>query len=122
MMLTWRRGSISGWQGFINVDGTTYNWMGAAPGPATVTQTSYSYTSTKSIFVMNVNGKVEMTITFLSPVYPDDLGRQSITFTYLDVAVASLDGASHKVKLYADVTGGKYSDCALILAQDLNLY
>lgn len=101
------------------MDGTTYNWMGAAPGPAAVTQTSYSYTSTKSIFVMNVGGKVQMTITFLSPVYPDDLGRQSITFTYLDVAVASLDGASHNVKLYADVSAGESPDCALILAQYL---
>lgn len=56
---------------------------------------------------MNVDGKVQMTITFLSPVYPDDLGRQSITFTYLNVEVASLDGASHKVQLYADVSAGE---------------
>ena len=56
---------------------------------------------------MNVGDKVEMNITFLSPVTPNDLKRQSLTFSYLDVAVHSLDGDSHDVQLYTDVSGGK---------------
>lgn len=56
---------------------------------------------------MNVGGKVEMNITFLSPVTPSDLKRQSLVFSYLDVGVHSLDGASHDVQLYADVSAGK---------------
>ncbi|KAI1642454.1 glutaminase GtaA [Daldinia loculata] len=95
---------ITGWAGFIRVDGKAYNWLGAPPGADVVDQTEFSYTSTRSTFVMNVGGKVEMNITFLSPVTPSDLKRQSLVFSYLDVGVHSLDGASHDVQLYADVS------------------
>ncbi|KAI0881842.1 glutaminase A [Annulohypoxylon maeteangense] len=95
---------ITGWAGFIRVDGKAYNWLGAPPGADLVDQTEFSYTSTRSSFVMSVGGKVEMNITFLTPVTPNDLKRQSLVFSYLDVAVSSLDGASHDVQLYADVS------------------
>ncbi|KAI1463944.1 glutaminase GtaA [Daldinia caldariorum] len=95
---------ITGWAGFIRVDGKAYNWLGAPPGADVVDQTEFSYTSTRSTFVMNVGGKVEMNITFLSPVTPTDLKRQSLVFSYLDVGVHSLDDASHDVQLYADVS------------------
>ncbi|KAI1103178.1 glutaminase A [Jackrogersella minutella] len=95
---------VTGWAGFIRVDGTAYNWLGAPGGADLVDQTEFSYTSTRSTFVMSVGGKVEMNITFLSPVTPNDLKRQSLVFSYLEVAVSSLDGASHDVQLYADVS------------------
>ncbi|KAI1443276.1 glutaminase A [Annulohypoxylon stygium] len=95
---------ITGWAGFIRVDGTAYNWLGAPPGADLVNQTEFSYTSTRSSFVMNVADKVEMNITFLTPVTPNDLKRQSLVFSYLEVAVSSLDGATHDVQLYADVS------------------
>ena len=102
------RGQILGWTGLIRVDGTTYTWMGApAPSPTLVSQTAYEYTSTRSTFIMDVGGLVTMNITFLSPVNPTDLKRQSLTFSYVDVVVTSSDGASHDVKLYADITAGK---------------
>ena len=56
---------------------------------------------------MDVAGVVEMNITFLSPVTPTDLTRQSLTFSYVDVSVTSSDGASHDVQLYTDITAGK---------------
>ncbi len=90
----------------IRVDGTTYTWMGN-PGPASVTQTAFEYTSTKSVFTMDVGGKIEMNITFLSPITPEDQKRQSLIFSYLDVEVQSVDGASHDVQLYADISAGK---------------
>lgn len=98
-------GQINGWQGFVSVDGTVFNWMGGAAGPEPVTQTAFSYTSTKSIFTFDVDGKVEMTVTFLSPVYPDDLVRQSLQFSYVDVKVKSSDGSSHSVQVYMDISG-----------------
>jgi hypothetical protein len=58
---------------------------------------------------MNVGGLVEMNITFLSPLTPGDHKRQSLIFTYLDVAVQSLDGNSHDVQLYTDISAGKAS-------------
>ncbi|KAI1500769.1 glutaminase GtaA [Biscogniauxia marginata] len=95
---------ITGWQGFVRVDGTPYAWLGAAPGADLVDQTSFEYTSTRSTFVLSVAGKVELNVTFLSPVTPSDLRRQSLTFSYLDVGMHSIDGASHDVQLYADVS------------------
>jgi hypothetical protein len=57
---------------------------------------------------MNVGGKVKMVITFLSPVTPNDLKRQSLTLSYLHVAVSSLDGQNHNVQLYTDISAGKF--------------
>ncbi|CAK7201673.1 hypothetical protein SEUCBS139899_004382 [Sporothrix eucalyptigena] len=96
---------ITGWQGFIRVDNVTYNWMGGAPGPSPVNQTSFEYTSTKSIFTFDVDGKVTLTATFLSPIHPNDLVRQSMQFSYLQAAVESSDGAAHDVQIYSDVSG-----------------
>lgn len=100
------RGNILGWQGLVAVDGVTYNWMGGAPGPAPVNQLSLEYTSTRSIFTFDVAGKVLMTVTFLSPVYPDDMARQSQQFSYISAKAKSSDGAPHHVQVYMDVSGG----------------
>ncbi|KAI1186805.1 glutaminase GtaA [Nemania serpens] len=96
---------ITAWTGMIRVDNTTYQWMGALANSQNVDQIAFSYTSTRSNFVMDVGGKVGMNITFLSPVTPTDLKRQSLIFSYLDVGVYSIDGANHDVQLYADVSG-----------------
>ncbi|UNI21178.1 hypothetical protein JDV02_007190 [Purpureocillium takamizusanense] len=80
--------------------------MGDAPGAeALVNQTSLKYTSTRSIFTFNVVNKVQMTVEFLSPVYPDDLRRQSVTSSYINVSVKSIDGKTHSVQIYSDVSG-----------------
>ena len=62
---------------------------------------------------MNVGGLVEMNITFMSPLTPDDQKRQSLIFSYLDVAIQPLDGASHDVQLYADISAGKSNQCPI---------
>ena len=56
---------------------------------------------------MDVGGLVEMNITFLSPINPTDLMRQSLIFSYVDVSVTSTDGAAHDVQLYTDITAGR---------------
>lgn len=100
---TFWAGQVTAWTGMIRVDGTTYTWMGD-PGPQSVTQTAFEYTATRSMFTMDVGGLVEMNITFLSPLTPSDQQRQSLIFTYLDVGVSSLDGATHDVQLYTDIS------------------
>lgn len=105
-VLTFHSGAIAAWTGMIKVDGMTYTWMGN-PGPQVVTQTAFEYTSTRSTFMMDVGGKVELNITFMSPITPDDQRRQSLIFSYMDVTVASSDGASHDVQLYTDISAGK---------------
>lgn len=76
------------------------------PNTMSVNQTAFEYTATKSIFTMNA-GAVEMKITFLSPITPDDLKRQSLVFSYLNVEVSSLDGGNHDVQVYADISAGE---------------
>ncbi|KAB5539391.1 hypothetical protein GE09DRAFT_1226209 [Coniochaeta sp. 2T2.1] len=96
---------ILGWVGLVSVDGTAYTWLGAAPGPSAVEQISAEYTSTKTIFTFNVADKVALTVTFLSPVYPDDLAKQSQQFSYITANAVSSDGATHSVQVYMDVSG-----------------
>lgn len=91
------------------MDGETYNWMGGAPGPALVDQVSLEYTSTKSIFTFDVAGKVTLTVTFLSPVFPDDMARQSQQFSYISAKVRCADREPHNVQVYMDVSGGVLS-------------
>ena len=76
------------------------------PGPTAVNQTSLEYTSTKSIFTLDVGGAVELDVTFTSPVTPNDMMRQSLVQSYLDVSVVAKDGAEHDVQLYLDISGG----------------
>ncbi|RDW86226.1 glutaminase GtaA [Aspergillus mulundensis] len=113
---TFWEGQVTGWAGLVRVDGQVYTWMGL-PGSTTVNQTAYEYTSTKSIFTMHVGDAVEMKITFLSPITPNDLRRQSLVFSYLDVSVTSLDGKSHSVQLYADISAEFVSGDRSAIAQ-----
>jgi hypothetical protein len=82
--------------------------MGDIPGIQNVDQTNFVYTSTKSVFTMNVGNLVTMDITFLSPITPKDLARMSLPFSYLDVQVKSRDGQQHSVQLYTDISAGKF--------------
>lgn len=92
----------------IRVDGNAYAWMGA-PISTNVNQTAFEYTSTKSIFTMDIDGAIQLNLTFLSPITPNDLKRQSLVFSYLNVDVASIDGKSHDVQVYSDISAGEFS-------------
>ncbi|KAH0138901.1 DUF1793-domain-containing protein, partial [Aureobasidium melanogenum] len=98
-------GQVTGWTGLVKIDGgAAITWMGAPDGPALATQTNFEYTSTRSVFTFSVDGKVGMNVTFLSPVEPTGLKRQSIPASYMNVEVFSIDGAEHRVQLYSDVS------------------
>jgi hypothetical protein len=102
-----------GWTGLVKVDGKTFVWMGAPDGfNDTASQTSYEYTSTKSIFTITAEGKVQLKVTFLSPITPEDFKRQSLLFSYLNVEVSSLDGSEHEVQIYTDISAGEYTVAA----------
>ncbi|CAG8974958.1 hypothetical protein HYALB_00007635 [Hymenoscyphus albidus] len=99
-------GQVTAWTGLIRVDGVAYTWMGnpGYPGSQVVFQKSFTYTATSSQFVMDVGGKIEMNITFTSPVNVDDMKRQSVLASFLEVRVSSADGAGHQVQLYTDIS------------------
>lgn len=116
---TFWNGVSKGWTGLIRVDGATYTWMGVSSTSSNQTgpysnqtyapaanQISFEYTTTKSLFTFEA-GPVTLNVSFTSPLYPNDMKRQSLVFSYLDVAVASKDYAEHDVQVYCDITGGK---------------
>lgn len=75
-------GQVTGWEGLIRVDNETYQWMGASnQSDVFANQTAFRYTSTRSIFTLAVGGIVEMNVTFLSPVTPDDMLRMSLPYS-----------------------------------------
>ena len=100
-----------GWEGIVNVDGISYEWLGTGsqtlprlPNLLTALPLSVSYDSSYSNFTFAC-GPVELSAQFLSPVEPRDLCRTSIPLSYLSVSVRSTDSASHRVTLYTDVDG-----------------
>ncbi|KAM5540216.1 hypothetical protein V8D89_006035 [Ganoderma adspersum] len=101
----WTMNGIIGWEGRIRVNGTSYQWLGSdssgVSGNANVT--NVQITPTRSIFIMQA-GPMNITITFLSPVEPDDWVKQSIPFSYLSVEAQSLDRKSYPVQLYSDIS------------------
>ncbi|TQS34475.1 hypothetical protein Golomagni_05139 [Golovinomyces magnicellulatus] len=96
-------GEVTGWAGQIRVDGELFTWMGALGG-RNVVQEFVQSTSTRSSFLMDINGKVTMNISFISPINPSDFKRQSIIGTYLEVAVVAVDDDEHDVQIYADIS------------------
>ncbi|KAF2825873.1 DUF1793-domain-containing protein [Ophiobolus disseminans] len=78
--------------------------MGAPLDIASAEQISAEYTSTASIFAIHADDKVSIKVTFLSPLTPSDLKRQSLVFSYMKVEVASIDGSDHEVQLYTDIS------------------
>ncbi|THV08425.1 DUF1793-domain-containing protein [Dendrothele bispora CBS 962.96] len=105
---TFWNGQIVGWAGFVKVDGKAYSFLGNAGVPNATfdkaVQKSSTFTSTQSVFVLNA-GPVDVTVTFLSPVEPDDLPKQSFPFAYMAVSFYSIDGGSHSVQVYSDISG-----------------
>ncbi|KLO07574.1 DUF1793-domain-containing protein [Schizopora paradoxa] len=100
-------GTTLGWAGYVRVDNVVYNFLGTPSVPNTsaqkAVQQSLKFTSTQSIFVMKA-GPVDLTATFISPVEPDDLVRQSLPFAYLSLTAQSNDGGSHSVQVYTDIS------------------
>lgn len=71
--------------------------------PATPLSTSYDSSYSNFTFAA---GSIELTASFFSPVFPQDLCRTSVPLSYLSVSVVSKDGGVHNVSLYTDVNGG----------------
>ena len=106
---TFWTGRITGMGGMIRIDGTTYGFFGAIALPntnplPTMRQISVEVTPTQSKFVLQHAG-VELDLSFLSPVEPGDLPRQSRPLSYVSAAAKSIDGRNHDVSVYLDISG-----------------
>ncbi|KAI0762087.1 hypothetical protein BD413DRAFT_643854 [Trametes elegans] len=97
---------VMGWAGKIRVDNQSYSWLGNDTDPHPFTPanvTNVQITPTRSTYVMQA-GPLNISVTFLSPIEPADWVLQSLPFSYVSVAGESLDGKTHSVQLYSDIS------------------
>ena len=116
------QGSSTGMVGLARIDGEAWLFMGdgrlvqpipdgnhgkqgtVEDFPRAMRQTALRVTATRSCFTLQ-GGGVELSVEFLSPVEPGDSRRQSIPMSYVRVSARSIDGASHAVQVYTEITG-----------------
>jgi hypothetical protein len=93
-------GTIQPLRSMVRIDGQAYRLMGKEPAdiPA-FPQLSLSVLPTRTIYEFG-NGKVKVTLTFLTPALPSDLDLLSRPLTYLIWDAVSLDAAKHQVEVY----------------------
>ncbi|KZV64518.1 hypothetical protein PENSPDRAFT_656471 [Peniophora sp. CONT] len=102
--------AVLGWAGYLKVDNTTYRWLGnsGAYNNGTVTNmpvTEMSLTATRTIFTMTAGTTMSFNITFLSPIEVGNFDKWSRPFSYVAIEAKSLDGLSHNVQIYSDISG-----------------
>ncbi|KAI0031102.1 hypothetical protein K488DRAFT_52813, partial [Vararia minispora EC-137] len=101
---------ILGWAGYLKVDNTTYRWLGNAVAYNNITVTTppvvnMVVTPTRTIFTLNAGTQMQFNVTFLSPITPRDFVGYSVPFSYISINAASLDGQTHSVQIYSDISG-----------------
>jgi hypothetical protein len=107
---TWQtfwNGDTTAMAGIVRIDGTSYAFAGdpsVGDTVAALEQTHLALTATRSVFTLQ-SSSVQITLEYLSPIEPGHLQRQSIPMAWVLVTARSIDGASHDVSLYLDVTG-----------------
>ncbi|KLO15788.1 hypothetical protein SCHPADRAFT_938385 [Schizopora paradoxa] len=92
------------WTCVVIVDKNPYLITGPTmpPKASSASQTAIEFTATKTIISLTA-GPVVVNVTFLSPITPSDLVRQSMPFAYFYVDISSADGFPHDVRIYSDV-------------------
>jgi hypothetical protein len=86
----------------IRIDGKSYRLMGREPaGTAALTQTSVRVLPTRTVYEFAGAG-VQVRLTFMTPMLPDDLDVLARPVTYIAWDVNSVDGAEHRVALFFD--------------------
>ena len=97
-------GKGQGLSGIIRIDGKPFRYMGDQPRvtPA-LAQTGLIVTATHTIYKFAGEG-LDLTLTFFTPAFPQDLDLLSRPVTYLSWKVASTDGKAHDVSLLLDVS------------------
>ncbi|MEP7257629.1 MAG: DUF4965 domain-containing protein [Flavitalea sp.] len=89
--------------GMISVDGTIYRFLGKAekelPQIRVAKQISVDLNATQTIYRFTC-GKVDLQVTFTSPLLLDDLDILSRPVSYISYQVKSNDEQSHQVKIF----------------------
>ena len=79
--------------------------MGGGPeNSEPMKQTSLDFSPTRTTYQFESAG-IRLTLTFLSPLLPDDLDKVSLPISYITWSAQSIDDKPHSVQVYLDVTG-----------------
>ncbi|MCX6379134.1 MAG: DUF4965 domain-containing protein [Armatimonadetes bacterium] len=98
-------GAVNAMCGMANIDGKSYRFLAPQPNEApALTQVGLEITPTRTTYQFEGAG-VHLTLTYLSPLLPDDLELISRPVTYVLTEVKALDGKVHNVTLYFDISG-----------------
>ncbi len=97
-------GANQGFCGLVRIDGRTRRFIGAAPKETPVLpQTSLQVMPTQTRYEFTGEG-VQLTLTFTTPLLPDDLNLLSRPITFITMQICAIDGREHDVQLYFDTT------------------
>src|SRR3954447_8234261 len=89
--------------GLARVDGRTYRFMGQWRDTDPMEQKELAVAPTRQTHTFEAGG-VQLALSFLSPLLPDDLDVLSRPVTYVTMQTRSIDGKDHAVQLYFDAT------------------
>src|SRR4051812_13064002 len=89
-------GAPQGMAGIMRVDGKPYRFMGQWYGqmPPQIKQISVEVFPTRTIYEFEASG-VHLTLTFISPLLPEDPDVLARPVTYINADVHSVDGQAH---------------------------
>jgi len=99
-------GGIKAIAGMIRIDGKPYKFMGLVgqyPQAEVLPQSSIEVYPTRTKIAFQ-NQSIGLELTFLTPALPNDYKLLSLPITYIVASVRSIDGASHSVQLYFDIS------------------
>lgn len=103
---------IHGMVGLAIIDGKPRRFMGKVslqdqsefPEPEALVQTDLTVEPVTTRYTFQGEG-IELKVQFTTPLLLDDLDLLSRPVTYVTFQVRAMDGESHQVKIYLDVTG-----------------
>jgi hypothetical protein len=119
---TFWNGNVTAMAGIARIDGASYMFAGdptivldvpnggygqqttVSDFEAALDQTNLKVSATRSVFTLHAGG-VQIALEYLSPIEPGDLRRQSIPMAWVLVTAQSIDGNSHDVSVFLDISG-----------------
>ncbi|KAH9050589.1 hypothetical protein EDB84DRAFT_1555238 [Lactarius hengduanensis] len=89
----------------VRVDNKTFMFLGYNDPQATISVVNLIdvvISPTQTMLIAEA-GRVQINLTFLNPIEPEDWVKQSIPLSYVSLTAKSLDGAAHSTQVYSDL-------------------
>lgn len=103
--------------GYLTIDGVRYRFLGKN-GTKIMQTKDVRITPTGTFFVEEAGG-VELTLSFVTPMLPDDLDLLSTPVTFVSFEIRSTDGKDHQVNVDLDISSALCYDGAI--APEMNV-